>query len=70
MFAAGEDENRELLTQGLAPNHLASVYGHTPYLSASSSTSSGACSGLNPYAGSYHRATKTTQGVPIGAPIF
>jgi hypothetical protein len=70
MFATGEDENRELLTQGLAPNHLASVYGHTPYLSASSSTSGGACSGLNPYAGSYHRATKTTQGVPIGAPIF
>jgi hypothetical protein len=42
------------------------VYGQAPYLSASSSTLDGACSGLNPYAGSYHRAAKTTQGILIG----
>jgi hypothetical protein len=26
--------------------------------------------GLNPYAGLYHRTSKTTQGIPIGTPIF
>jgi hypothetical protein len=70
MFAVGEDENHELLTQGLAPKQLAPVYGHAPYLPVSSSTSNGACLGLNPYAWPYHRAAKTTQGIPIGAPIF
>jgi hypothetical protein len=70
MFAVGEGGNLELLTQGPAPNKLASIYGQAPYISANSSTSGGACSCLNPYAELYHRAAKTTQGVPIGAPIF
>jgi hypothetical protein len=70
MFADGEDGNLELLTRGPPPKHPTSVYGQTLYLPANSSTSSGACLGLNPYAGPYHRATKTTQGIPIGAPIF
>jgi hypothetical protein len=70
MFSAREDGNLELLTRGPPPKHLASVYGQAPYLLASSSTPSGVCSGLNPYAGSYHRAAKTKQGIPIGAPIF
>jgi hypothetical protein len=60
MFATGEDENLKLLTRGPPPKHLALVYGQAPYLLASTSTSGGACSGLNPYAGLYHRATKTT----------
>jgi hypothetical protein len=64
MFATGKDRNLELLTQGLTPKRLAPVYGQVVYLSASSSTSGGACSGP------YHRVTKTTQGNPIGAPIF
>jgi hypothetical protein len=46
------------------------VDGHAPYLPASSSTSGGTCSGLNPYAGPYHRAVEITQGISIGAPIF
>jgi hypothetical protein len=70
MFAVGEDGNLELLTRGLAPKHLVSVYGQATYLPASSSTSGGAYSGLNPYARSYHRTTMTTQGLLIGAHIF
>jgi hypothetical protein len=70
MFAVREDGNLELLTHGPTLKQLALVYGHAPYLSASSSTSGGACSDLNPYAGPYHPAAKTTQGILIGAPIF
>jgi hypothetical protein len=70
MFAVGKDGNLKLLTQGPTPNHLAPVYGQAPYLPASSSTLGGSCSGLNPYTGSYHCTAKTTQGLPIGAPIF
>jgi hypothetical protein len=70
MFATGEDGNLDLLTQGLAPKHLVLVYGQALYLPASSSTSRGACSALNPYIGPYHRTSKVTQGIPIGAPIF
>jgi hypothetical protein len=70
MFAADEDKNHELLTQGPVPKCLAPVYGQAPYLLVSSFTSGGACSSLNPYAVPYHHAVKTTQGIPIGAPIF
>jgi hypothetical protein len=70
MFVAGEDGNLELLTQGPPPKHHASVYGQAPYLLASTSTSGGACSGLNSYAGPYHLIAKTTQGLPIGAHIL
>jgi hypothetical protein len=69
MFAAGEDGNLKLLTQGPAPKRLTPVY-EAPYLLARSSTSGGACSGLNPYVRPYHRAARTTQGIVIGAPIF
>jgi hypothetical protein len=70
MFPVEKDGNLELVTQGPALKQLVPVYGHVPYLSVSSSILGGACSGLNPYAGPYHRATKTTQGISIGAPIF
>jgi hypothetical protein len=70
MFVVGEDGNIELLTQGLAPKQFTSVYGQAPYLPARSSTSCGVFSGLNPHAGPYHHAAKTTQGIPIGAPVF
>jgi hypothetical protein len=70
MFDTGEDGNLELLTQGPSPKHPAPVYGQALYLPASSSTSGGACSDLNPYEGSYHGAAKTTQGLPIGAHMF
>jgi hypothetical protein len=60
MFATMEDGNLELLTQGPALKQLALVYGQTPYLLTSSSTSGGTCSGLNSYAGPYHHTTKKT----------
>jgi hypothetical protein len=67
MFTAREGGNLELLTQGPTPKHLAPVYGETQYLPVSSSISGDACLGLNYYAGPYHRAAKTTHGIPIGA---
>jgi hypothetical protein len=70
MFVVGEDENLKLLTQGPAPKCLTLVYGQASYLSTISSTSGDAYSGLNPYAGPYHRAAKTIQGIPIGASIL
>jgi hypothetical protein len=70
MFVAGENGNLKLLTRRPTPKHLVPVYGQAPYLSANSFISGGACSGLNPYAGSYHLTARTSQGLPIGAPIF
>jgi hypothetical protein len=66
MFAIEEDENLELLTQGLAPRHPVSVYGTTPYYPADPSTSGGAGSGLNSHAGPYYLSAMTSQGLPIG----
>jgi hypothetical protein len=60
MFATGEDRNLDLITRGLAPKHLAPVYVHAPYLPICSSTSNGACLGLNLYEGPYHCSAKTT----------
>jgi hypothetical protein len=65
MFATGEDENLELLTQGPAPRHLAPVYRVSPYYPADPSTSGGACSGLNPHAGSYYLFAKTSSGATL-----
>jgi hypothetical protein len=63
----GYSVSSSLMTLNLPLGHRSlPVYGQAPYLSASSSILGGACSSLNPYAGSYHRATKTTQGIPIG----
>jgi hypothetical protein len=69
MFVAGNDENLELLTRGPAPERLVPVYGQPPYLPTSSSTLGGAYTSLNPYAGSYHRTARTSQGNPIGMSI-
>jgi hypothetical protein len=69
MFATGEDGNLELLTWGPALKQFSPVYGQAPYLPASSSTSGGICSGLNPYSGSYYRVAMTGQGNPIRMPI-
>jgi hypothetical protein len=70
MFVTEEDGNLDLLTQGPPPKHPTAVYGQALYLSANSSTSDGPCSGINPYIGPYHHVTRTTQGIPIGVPIF
>jgi hypothetical protein len=42
------------------------VYGPAPYLLVNPSTSVGACSGLNPYAGPYYLSTMTSQRRSIG----
>jgi hypothetical protein len=60
MFAIREDGNLKLLTWSLAPKYRAPIYGQAPYLPVSISTLGEACSGLNTYAGPYHRAAKTT----------
>jgi hypothetical protein len=62
MFATGEDENCELLTQGPAPRHPVSIYGASPYYSTDPSISGGACSGLNPHAGPYYLFAIKSQG--------
>jgi hypothetical protein len=59
MFAIGEDKNLELFNEGPTPKRLAPVYGQALYLPASSSTSGGACSDLNPYVEPYNRVAKT-----------
>jgi hypothetical protein len=65
-FAAGEDGNLKMLPPGSAPEHLAPVYGHDPCLPAISSTSDGACSVLNSYAGPYICTVKLVRDIPIG----
>jgi hypothetical protein len=55
-FAAGEDRYLKMLPLGPAPEHL------TP---APSSTSGGACSGSDPFAGLYIRTGKLVQGILI-----
>jgi hypothetical protein len=70
MLAVGEDGNLELLTRGPAPRHPLPVYGQAPYLSDNPSTSGKACSGLNTYVGPYFLTIMTSQGFPIGTPIF
>jgi hypothetical protein len=70
MFGTREDGNLELLTRGLAPKHPVPIYEKTPYYSVNPSTSGGAYSGLNPYAGSYYLPVMTSQGRPIGKTIL
>jgi hypothetical protein len=54
-----------MLHPGLALEHLVPVYVQAPYFSTISSTSGDACSGLNPYIGSYVRTTNLIRGIPI-----
>jgi hypothetical protein len=70
MFTTGQDKNLELLTRGPAPRHHVPAYGKSPNYPVDPSTSGRAYSGLNPYAGSYYLSAMTSQGFPIGTPIF
>jgi hypothetical protein len=70
MFIAGDDGSLKLLTRDPTPRHPTPVYGQPPYLRANSSTSNGACSGLNPYAGPYYLSAKTSHGFLIGKTIL
>jgi hypothetical protein len=70
MFAAREDKNLKLLTQGPTPRHPTLVYGTAPYYPADPSTSGGSRSDLNPHAGSYYLSVITYQGRPIRKTIL
>jgi hypothetical protein len=70
VLVVGVDGNLKLLTQGPAPKQFALVYGQAPYLPGSSSTSGGACIGLNPFARSYHPIAKAAQELQIRTSIF
>jgi hypothetical protein len=69
-FAAGEDRNLKMLPPGPAPESLVPVYGQAPCFSAISSTTGGACSGLDPYAGLPIHTVKLVQGIPIVTSIL
>jgi hypothetical protein len=58
MFAAGEDGDLKMLPLGPAPEHPTPTH---------SSTSGGACSGLDPFIGLYIRTAKLVRDIPIVA---
>jgi hypothetical protein len=60
-FAAGEDRNHKMMPPGPAPERHAQLYGQTPYFLAISSTTGGACSGLDPYAEQHIRTVKVVR---------
>jgi hypothetical protein len=70
MFAMGGDGDLKLLTRGPAPKQFTPIYGQAPYLLVDSSTSSEACTCLNPFVGSYHPTAKAAQKPRIGTSIF
>jgi hypothetical protein len=69
-FAAGEDGNLKMLPLGSAPERFTPVHGQAPYFSAISSTTSGAYSGLDSYAGLHIRIIKLVQGISIVTSIL
>jgi hypothetical protein len=65
MFTAEEDGTLELVTRGPTPSQHETIYGEAPYYPenpSTTSTSGGARSGLNPYAGSYAPTAMTSWG--------
>jgi hypothetical protein len=70
MFAMGEDKNIKMLPSGSAPERLTLVYGQALCFSAISSTTEGACSGLDPYAWLHIRTVKLVRGIPIVTSIL
>jgi hypothetical protein len=69
-FVIREDGNLRMLPPGPAPECLASVYGHDPYHPTTSSTSGGACAGLDYCAGLYICTAKLVWGSPAVASIL
>jgi hypothetical protein len=66
-FAAGEDGELKMLPPGPAPERHAPADGQVPRYLMTSSTSGGACSGLDPFAGLYIRIAKIVRGIPVVA---
>jgi hypothetical protein len=54
-----------MLPLGPAPEHHASADGQAPWSLTTSSTSGGACSGLDPFAWLYIHVAKIVQGIPV-----
>jgi hypothetical protein len=64
-FAVGEDGDLRMLPPGPAPERLTSVDGQAPWSLKTSSTSGGACSGLDPFAGLYICTAKIIRGILV-----
>jgi hypothetical protein len=64
-FAVGEDGDLRMLSPGPAPERLTSAYGQAPWSLKTSSTSGGACSGLDPFAGLYICTAKIIWGILV-----
>jgi hypothetical protein len=69
-FATEKDGNLRMLPPGPAPERLAPAYGQAPCFLVISSTTGGACSSLDPYAGQHIRTVKLVQGIPIVTSIL
>jgi hypothetical protein len=66
MFAAGKDGELRMLPLGPAPpERRAPAHGQVSWSLTTSSTSSGACSGLDLFVELYIRTTKIVRGIPI-----
>jgi hypothetical protein len=65
MFAVGEDGELRMLPPELAPERSAPADGQVPWSLTTSTTSGGACSDLDPFAGFYIRTAKIVQGIPV-----
>jgi hypothetical protein len=64
-FAAGEDEELSMLPLGPASDCLASIDGQAQWSLTTSSTSGGACAGLDPFAGIYICTAKIVWGISV-----
>jgi hypothetical protein len=65
MFAVGEDGELRMLPPGLAPERRVPADGQVPWSLTTSTTSGGACSDLDPFAGLYIRTAKFVRGIPV-----
>jgi hypothetical protein len=64
-FVVGDDGDLRMLPPGPAPGRLAPTDGQAPWSLITSSTSGGACSSLDPFAGLYIGTSKIIQGILV-----
>jgi hypothetical protein len=64
-LAVEEDGDLRMLPPGPAPERLAPADGQALWSLTTSSTSGGACSGLDPFVGLYIRTAKIVRGIPV-----
>jgi hypothetical protein len=70
MLVTEEDRNLKMLSPGSVPERLTPVYGQASCPPTISSISGGACSGLDPYTGSYICTAKLVWGIPTVTSIL